>query len=147
MKPVSTGLHRQTHTEIDGRTGDVKGHFWWGKKSSLNHTPAWPDKFLFKTQRNEFEALGRKPLNAVQLISQDNSRHCMMFVWSLTHKATKLVLFLYIFLQKIWLNEKLLPYFAERKKRIQLFNFLSRTENYFKIRTTPSIIGRNEWRP
>lgn len=77
-----------------------QGSFLRGKKSSLNHTPAWPHKFLFKTQRNEFEALGRKLLNAVQLISQDNSRRCIMFVWSLTHKAKKPVLFIFFFYRK-----------------------------------------------
>lgn len=66
-----------------------------GGKFPLNHKSAWPDKFLFKTQKNEFEALGRKPLNAVQLMSQDNSRHCIMFVWFLTHKTTNLFLFLF----------------------------------------------------
>ena len=67
-----------------------------GGKFPLNHTSAWPDKFLFKNLKNEFEALGRKPLNAVQLISQDNSRHCIMFVWFLTHKTTNLFLFLFL---------------------------------------------------
>lgn len=52
------------------------GRRWGGEKSSLMHTPAWPDKFLFKNQRNEFGALEKKLLNVVQLISQDNSRHC-----------------------------------------------------------------------
>lgn len=71
-----------------------------GKKFPLNGTSAWPDKFLFKNQRNEFEALGRKPLNALQLISQDNSRHCSMFVWSLTHKTTNSFVFLFFFYRK-----------------------------------------------
>ena len=74
--------------------------FLRGEKFPLNHTFAWPDKFLFKNQRNEFEALGRKPLNAIQLISQDNRRHCIMFVWSLTHKTTNLFLFLFFFCRK-----------------------------------------------
>jgi hypothetical protein len=47
--------------------------------------------------RNEFRAFGRKPLHAVQLISQDNSRHSIMFVLSLTHKTTFLFLGFYFY--------------------------------------------------
>lgn len=91
------------------------------KKKNLIDSYICMAKFLFKTQRNEFGALGGKPLNVVQLISQDNSRHCIMFVWSLTNKTTELV-FIFIFLKKRWLNEKLLPCFSGREKRIQVFN-------------------------
>lgn len=72
-------------------------------------------KFLFKNQRNEFGALGGKPLNVVRLISQDNSRHCIMFVWFLTNKTTELV-FIFIFLKKRWISESYCLVFLKGKK-------------------------------
>lgn len=97
-EPVSTGLHRHTD-EVDSRTGDVRGHFGCRGEDSLIHTPAWPDKFLFKAQRNEFGALERKPLNVVQLISQDNSRHCHVCL-VLNTQNHKTCFYFYFFLEK-----------------------------------------------
>lgn len=82
------------HTDTDSRTGSVRGHSW-EKKNPLWFTTCLARQISIQKSRNEFGALGKKPLNAVQLISWDNSRHCIMLAWFLTPKNTK---FVFIFL-------------------------------------------------